>query len=95
MLLHSHKAHINRALDKKDPTKLWLLRYGRESAIQVRPDIWPRRLAARTRDFHSRNRSSILREVTSVRELWTERYALTQARPHRPKPGALFEVRGS
>ena len=41
--------------------------------------IWRHRLAVRTRDFHSRNRSSILRGVTSSalrgdRRLWLSKY---------------------
>ena len=51
--------------------------------------IWRHRLMVRTPPFHGGNTSSNLVGVTSVRELWTERYALTQVQPHRPKLGDL------
>ena len=47
--------------------------------------IWRHRLAVRTQALHACNPGSNPGGVTSVRELWTERYALTQVQPHRPK----------
>ena len=39
----------------------------------------------KTPPFHGGNTGSNPVGTTSVRELWTERYALTQVQPHRPK----------
>ena len=52
--------------------------------------IWRHRLVVRTPPFHGGNVGSNPAGVTSVRELRTERCAVTQAQPHRPKLGVLL-----
>lgn len=54
--------------------------------------IWRHRLAVRTQALHACNPGSNPGGVTSVRELWTERYALTQVQPHRPKLDDIFKL---